>query len=228
MCFSPEASFALGGALFPVGGYCVRAACLKDRRFLPLAVVPVLLGLQQVSEGFVWRALDAGDPGRARAAGLGFLFFALAVWPFWFALVAALGETRPTRRRWLAVLAVLTSGWFWLLFYPLLADPGRVTPSIHHHSIRYDYALPVDQYVPRTVVRVAYLLSIVVPLVFGPRLLGYVPGLLLAAGAGATAAVFEYAFASVWCFYAAVVGLGLGYIFYTLPSRPATPVPTFG
>ncbi|MDB5309924.1 MAG: hypothetical protein JWO38_4126 [Gemmataceae bacterium] len=220
MCFSPEASFAVGGALVPVGGYCLWAAWRKARRLLPLAVVPVLLAAQQISEGFVWLALGAGDTAGARPPALVFLFFAFAFWPFWFPFVAAVGETRPAHRRRLLVVAALTSGWFWVLFYPLLTDPaGRLTPIITHHSIRYATTLQVDEYVPRVVVRVAYLLSIAAPLLLGPRLVGPLPGLLMAGSAAVTAAVFEYAFASVWCFFAALLGLGLCSLFYRLPDR---------
>ena len=224
MCYSAEASFALGATLFPIGAYCLRSAWIKNRRLLPLAVIPIGLGVQQVSEGYVWLALNAGDTPGARPPGLVFLFFALALWPFWSPVQAAISETRPTRRVWLVAFTVLASGWFWLLFYPLLTDPDkRLTPVVTHHSIRYAITLPVDDYVPRTLVRIVYLISIVLPLVIGPRLFGPIPGLLLAASAVVTAVVFEYAFASVWCFFAAIVSLGLGYIFARLPSREPIP-----
>lgn len=232
MCYSPEASFALGGALFPVGAYCLRSAWVKDRRLLTLAVVPVLLGIQQIGEGFVWLALNAGDLERARLPSLVFLFFALALWPFWFSLVGAISETRPTNRRWLVVLAFLTSAWFWVLFYPLLAEPSRLTPMVVHHSIRYEMALPIEAYLSRLLIRVLYLLSIVVPLAIGPRFFSVLPGFVLAGSAVVAAVAYEYAFASVWCFFAAISGLALCGIFYYLPARntptsgPAGPFPS--
>ena len=220
MCFSPEASFAAGGALVPVGVYCLRAAWKKSPRLLPLAAVPVLLAVQQVSEGCVWIALLRDDPDAVRLPALVFLFFAFAFWPFWFPVVAAAGETRPARRLWLAGFAILASGWFWVLYYPVLVDPAdRLTVSVAHHSIRYSTSLPVDGGVSRTVVRVFYLLSMAVPLTIGPKLVGPLPGLLLAASAAVAAVVFEYAFASVWCFFAAVLGLSISWVFYRMPGR---------
>ena len=225
MCYSAAASFTVGGTLVPVGAYCLWAAWAKNRRMLPLAAIPVLLAVQQVSEGFVWHALEARDEAAARSWSLIFLFFALAFWPFWSPLQAAVSESRPQRRAWLTALAVATTGWFWVLFEPLLVGPEtRLTPMVMHHSIRYEFTLPIDDYVSRNVVRVAYLLSIVAPLVVGPRLFGVLPGLLLGAAAVVTAIVFAYAFASVWCFFAAVISLGLGYIFYRLPTQGLTPV----
>lgn len=227
MCYSPEASFVVGGAAAVTGGYCLWAAWRKDRRTLPLAAIPALLGLQQVSEGFVWLALEAGDPDRARQPALLFLFFALAFWPFWFPFVAALGATTPARQRVLGALALVSTGWFWVLYYPILADPdGRLNVSVMHHSVRYAFDLPVDEYVPRAAVRLGYFLSLVVPMILGPRLLGPLPGLVLAGSAVVAGAVYEYAFASVWCFFAAVLGLWLSVVFYRLPPRgplPASP-----
>lgn len=225
MCFSPEASFGVGAALLPVGAYCLRSSWRKNRALLPLAVVPLLLGVQQVSEGFVWLALQADDLDRARAASLVFLFFALALWPFWLPVCAAVGETRPARKRWLTAFAALTAGWFWVLYYPLLADPGRLVPGVMHHSIRYEFVLPTDAIVPRTVLRVLYLLSIVVPCLVGPRLVGPLPGILLGGAAVVAAVAFEHAFASVWCFFAAALSLALCHLFARLPGREPAPAP---
>lgn len=222
MCFSPEASFALAGALAPVGGYCVAAAWRKERRLLPLALTPVLFIGQQAAEGVVWLALDAGDTATVRAGSLVFLFYALALWPFWFPLLAAVGETRPRRRLWLALLAVLASAWFWVLFYPLLTDPAALRTTVAHHSVRYEVTLPVDEYLPRNAVRVLYLLSMVVPMLAGPRIFGWAPGLVLAASAGVAALVYAHAFASVWCFFAALQSAWLAWLFARLPH----PTPT--
>lgn len=219
MCFSPEASFTVSGVLVAAGGYCLHVARWKAPRLLPLAAVPSLLGVQQMSEGFVWLALGAGDPAAARPAALVFLFFALAFWPFWLPVVAAVGETRPARRPWLIGFAILTAGWFWVLFFPILQDSAGMTPSVVHHSIRYAVTLPVDAYLPRGLIRLLYLFSIVVPLVVGPRLIGPLPGLLILGSAVVTMLVFEYAFTSVWCFFAAVLGLGLCQFFFRLPGE---------
>ena len=101
MCFSAAASFTVGAALMPAGIYCVSAALRKKPSHLGLAVVPLIFGIQQLSEGFVWHALDH-DPQSVRSWSLVFLFFALAFWPLWFSVVGALMESQP-RRRWMFV-----------------------------------------------------------------------------------------------------------------------------
>src|SRR6266545_2494887 len=120
MCFSPEASFAVGGALIPAGVYCVRAAWAKSPRLVPVALVPFAFAVQQIAEGFVWLGLQAGDPARTRAGAVVFLFFALAFWPWWFAAANIILEPRPARKWVFAGLALLTSAWFWVMYFPLL------------------------------------------------------------------------------------------------------------
>src|SRR6187431_977619 len=98
MCFSAEASFAVGAALLPAGFYCVRQAFHKRLSYLGLAAMPLFFGVQQISEGFVWLSLGHGDAAHARTASLVFLIFAFGVWPFWLPFQAALMERQLGRR----------------------------------------------------------------------------------------------------------------------------------
>jgi hypothetical protein len=221
VCFSAGASFAVGGALIPAGIYCLWAAWLKKPSYLALAAVPVFFGVQQISEGFVWHALEHGDDTQTRAASLVFLFFALAFWPFWFPLLTTVMEPQP-RRRWIfAAISVLTTAWFWILYFPLLAGPeSLLRTEIVHHSIHYEYStLAIYDYVPRLPLRVLYLLSVALPPMCGSETWGRIPGLVLGASAVIAALVFDYAFVSVWCFFAAVLAVYLCVVFYRLP-RP--------
>ena len=220
MCFSPEASFLVGGALFPAGAYCLSVAWRKNRRFLPLALLPICLGTQQIAEGFVWRGLQAGDPEQIRSASLAFLFFALAFWPFWWPFVAAIMETRLAFRRGFIIVSIIATGWFWVLFYPLLVGPDSLlTTEIVHHSIRYSYPdLVVYEYVPRPLLRVLYLLCAVVPMVLGKNVFGRLPGVMLLGSVILAAAAFDYAFVSVWCFFAAVMSAYLCVLFRRMPA----------
>jgi hypothetical protein len=219
MCFSAEASFAVGGALVPAGLYCVRTAWVKNASLIPVAVIPLACATQQIAEGFVWLGLHTGDAARVRAGSLVFLFFALAFWPFWYAFLSAVLETRPGWRWLFAAFAALTTAWFWVLFYPLAAGPeSLLSVEIVHHSILYSYPdLAVYRYVPRIVLRVLYLLSVVVPMLFGQRLFGWVPGAVILASVILAGALFNYAFISVWCFFAAVLTTYTCVLFYRLP-----------
>jgi hypothetical protein len=223
VCFSPEASFAVGGALVPAGAYCVRAAWAKHPRLVPLALMPLAFAAQQIAEGFVWLGLRGGDAAQVRAASLVFLFFALAFWPAWPSVFNAFLETRPARKRLFVALAALTSAWFWVFYYPLPTGPeSRLSVQIVHHSLDYSYFdLPVHHYVPRPVLRALYMLSIVAPMVLGQRFFGWLPLALLLGSVIVAAALFNYAFVSVWCFFAAALTGYLCVLFHRLPARTA-------
>jgi hypothetical protein len=229
MCLSAPASFGLGAALLPAGAYCVRAAVRKDRRYLPLALAPLLFGVQQGCEGLVWMARDRDDVKLARAAALGFLFFALSFWPFWLPLSAWCLEKRPGMRPGLAVVTLLGLAWSGVLYVPLLVHPERLGIEVVHHSIQYEYgSLPVFQVASAEVLRVAYLLLVVLPLIACPDRRVKWFGILLAAAAVVSQLVFVYAFASVWCFFAAVLAVYLCLVFWQLPpgqSEPARAAP---
>lgn len=207
MCFSPEASFAAGGVLIPAGAYCLHAARRVAPRLLPLAAMPVFYGLQQLAEGFVWLGLGSGDPDRVRAAARVYLFFAVAFWPFWNALSAVVAENRPARRRWLWGFTLLGTVWFWVAYYPLFGSgeyPLHI--DVVHHSIRYDAPdLPAVRSLSLPALYALYLLNGAGPLVWGSCRPGRVVGWMLIGSAVVAAALFEYAFISVWCLLSAVL-----------------------
>ncbi len=220
MCFSAAASFAVGIPLIPAGVYCLWTAAVKKPSYLALAAVPVFFGIQQISEGFVWHALEHEDAVQVRAASLFFLFFALAFWPFWFPFLTAVMEPQAGRKWIFAGLAVLATAWFWVLYYPLLVGPESMfTTRPVHHSIQYYYfdSLWIYDYVPRPLLQVLYLGSVALPMGLSSQSWGRLPGAVLGASALIAAFVFDHAFVSVWCFFAAVLSIYLATVFYRLP-----------
>lgn len=215
MCFSAGASLGVAATLLPAGAYCVAAARRKDRRYLPLAAVPVLFGVQQLCEAGVWAGLGRGDPEAARAASVGFLFFALAVWPAWVPLAVATVE--PDGRRRAAFLALAATGVLigCAYYLPVAADDGRgLNPAVVGHSLRYDLPAPPG---PGWFWPALYLVAVAGPLVVVSNRLLRPLGVAVAAAAGVAYLVFREAFASVWCFLAAVQSAYLVYVLYRLP-----------
>jgi hypothetical protein len=218
VCFSAEASFAVGAALVPAGVYCIWSAARKKPSYLGAAAAPLFFGVQQIAEGFVWRGIRSGDADLTRSASLVFLFFALAFWPFWFPVLTTMMERRPWRRVLFASLSLLATAWFWFYFYPLWTNQVALE-TVEHHSIVYEYdGLAIYQYVDKTVLRIAYFLCAALPPVLGSEKWGLWPGLLIAASALLAATVFHYAFVSVWCFFAAVLAIFLCVLFYRMPA----------
>jgi hypothetical protein len=221
MCFSAEASFGVAVALLPAGGYCLAEAWRKDWAYLPLAAVPLLFGLQQVCEARVWDGLGRGGPEAARVPSLAFLFFALAVWPVWIPLAAAVIEPRGWHRLALAVLAGAGVLFGVVYYLPVAADGGRgLNPAVVGHFLRYDFsAVPAARSTWWWVWPVLYLAA-----VCGPLLASRDRRLRPLGAAGALAAAFAYAlfedaFASVGCFFAAA-SVYLAYVVYRLPEPP--------
>lgn len=220
MCFSPEVSFASAAVLVPAGMYAVWVAARRAPRLWPLAVVPALFGVQQACEGLVWLGLRHGDAQLKTVAARAYLFFAIAFWPFWFSACAAIIEPNRTRRRVLATVAVLSTGWFWLLYLPVLNDPAAAASCVCGHSIRYAHSDGYTGPFGTWGVRCAYLLTAAVPLVYSSLRGALVLPLVLAVvSAGAAAAVYDHAFTSVWCLFSAVLSASVIYSLSTAARR---------
>jgi hypothetical protein len=218
MCFSAEASLAASIVLAPAGSYCMITALRKAPRLLPLAMAPMLFGIQQFAEGLVWIGLARHNEGLVRGAALTFLFFALAVWPFWFLFCRAVAETSPVRKRLMIGAAILATGWFWIVFLPLAMAPTSAwTVRVVQHSIRYEYYdLGVFAYTSPLAMRVLYLACLALPLKFESQRRNWRWLAAVAGSALVAAYLFQYAFVSVWCFFAATLSTLLVWEFRAL------------
>lgn len=134
MCFSATASFSVAAVTGVIGVVAVHH--VKHLPEVPLAVVPLLFACQQAIEGVLWLQLSADiDSGSVRILSLGFLMFALVLWPAYAALAVLLVEPDRRRRRILSIIAGLGFLLSAHLLWGLLSDPPDV--SVQGHSIRY-------------------------------------------------------------------------------------------
>ncbi len=199
MCFSAEASFAAGACLLGLGAASVRAT--RRRAQLPFAAIPLLFGVQQLVEGLIWRRLATAPWGKSDTLlGEAFLFFALLLWPFWMAFAAWCMETHLGRRRLLApmIAAGLAIG-LYLMGCAVFRPEYACIAQQHIY-----YGVQIDEAAKRPI-NVAYVLAIAAPLlvssVRGTSLFG-VAGI---AAASLAAVLFRVGYASVWCFFAALL-----------------------
>jgi hypothetical protein len=209
MCFSSSSSFAAAALLMPLGGLAVRR-CWREpsSNLLPLALTPVLFGLQQALEGLVWIGLDSGglEPLTQRAA-LAYLFFALCFWLAWFPWCALkAGATGDGHPRWLIrvclALGLMLGLWLWL---PLLLDPSQVTPTVSLGSIEYQIISPAHGVVNHGWGSLIYGLIVTVPLLLTPfRRLRWFAAAIVIAFVYAQVA-YLHAFSSVWCYLTAML-----------------------
>ena len=212
MCFSATASFTASALLTTMGLYSMRTALSKDKRCLPLAAVPMFFGIQQGLEGSVWLGLHGSDPMLVQAGTVGYLFFSHGFWPFWIPLAAFFIEQRPSMKRWLGGIVAIGLLFSLSLYLPMLLYPNAFDAIVNQGSIDYQTHLIYDTLWPRDVSRFIYLTIVVLSMWladrWGSRLFAGLSALSLVVTYGA----FNYAFVSVWCFFAAVLSLYIVYI----------------
>jgi hypothetical protein len=100
MCFSPQADFTAGTVITLVGVETLRR--VGHRRELIVGVLPLLFGLHQLVEGFVWLGLRGEvSQGLGDTAKQTYIVFAHAGLPALVPLGFTLLEADQRRRRWM-------------------------------------------------------------------------------------------------------------------------------
>ena len=80
MCFSATASFSAGAVLTGLGAISLHKASTPKE--YPFASIPLLFGIQQIAEGFVWLSMTHPDYAPLREGSMWFfLLFAQPLWP---------------------------------------------------------------------------------------------------------------------------------------------------
>ncbi|MER5428470.1 DUF6629 family protein [Streptomyces sp. NPDC002588] len=194
MCWSATADLVAGAGIAAVGAACVSR--VRDRRDLPLAALPLLLGAHQLVESVVW---DSGG-GRGPAT-LVWAVIALPLLAVWVPAGVWCAAPPSARRRLVLPLAVgaATAA---TLAYALARGPA--TAEIRGHTVGYSFDVPRP-----TLVVAGYLLATVGSLLLsGDRRLVTL-GILVAVGALVCRLLWQLEFVSTWCALAAVCSVVL-------------------
>ncbi|MFF2324507.1 MULTISPECIES: DUF6629 family protein [unclassified Streptomyces] len=194
MCWSATADLVAGTGIAVVGVACV--AQVRRVRDLPLAALPLLLGIHQIIESVIWHAGGGTGP-----ATLAWAVIALPLLPLWVPLGVLCAAPPHARRRLLMPLAagIATAV---PLAYCLANRP--VTAEIRGHTLGYVLDLPGSG-----VLVGGYLLATVGSLLLSGEDLLRRLGLLVAAGSAVCAALWRLEFVSTWCAFAAVCSVVL-------------------
>jgi hypothetical protein len=213
VCYGEGPSFTAGILLCGTGLTTVRLA--QRPAELPLAAIPLLFGIQQLSEGVVWRSLDRSAGSTSIPAVSVYLAFALVLWPCLIPLAAWLVEPDAARRRVMlgaGVLGVVVSGSLaWLV---LRHDVIAVAEA---RRIVYEQPDVPDLLVP------GYIVAATLPLLVASVRTLNVFGVLAILTAAASYVAYSQAFVSVWCFQAAIMALVvLAHFTRAARVRPAT------
>ncbi|MER6363711.1 DUF6629 family protein [Kitasatospora sp. NPDC001527] len=201
MCWSARADLVVGGAVTAVGVLClVRTHRAGRPERLPLAALPLVLGVHQLIEAAVWLGADGDLPaGPATWARTAWAVIALPLLP----LLVPVGVRRAAldagraRRRLLTALVLLGILVAVPLAHAVATHP--VAATAHAHTLDYRIGVPHP-----ALLLAGYLLATVGALLLsGDRVLRRL-GVLTAGAALLCALLWRLAFISTWCALAAL------------------------
>lgn len=206
MCFSAGASFA-GGAVITAVGIATLSKVRKPQQKM-FASIPLVFGVQQISEGFVWIALqNPGNDLMLKISSYIFLVAAVVVWPAMIPLAVLRMEKPGWRRK--ALKAFLVAGIVTSLYYGSGLLLHRVEPMIREHHIYYENDYPVLFRLPAFIL---YLVATLLPLYFSSVRKMYLFGILVTLSCLVTGIFYREYLTSVWCFFAAFISMVIWWI----------------
>ncbi len=139
MCFSESVSFAAAGVLVAGGAFASWKAWKINKRYLPIAFMPVMAGIQQFMEGHVWMGLNVSDPNMVWWGAMGFIFFSWFMWPVWIPFGTYMLEPPESRRKKIFLYFALAGTALGLILYvPHLLNPDWVSVSVNENSLAYE------------------------------------------------------------------------------------------
>lgn len=196
MCFSATASFTASAVLGGVGVVTLKKT--KKVREVPFASLPFLFGVQQGIEGVIWLSFQYGSAVLNQIATYSFVSFAYVLWPILVPMSVGLIEPDPMRKKILYAFQVLGIAIGAYFLYFLVTQP--VDSRIVCNSLWY--ASPKAHIVPLVG---AYIVAVCASCLFSSHRLVNVLGVLAVVFLGVSYHFFVSNYASVWCFFAALL-----------------------
>ena len=198
MCFSATASFVAGATLSAAGVATLRQ--VRQRSEIPFAAIPLLFGVQQITEGVLWLTFRQDAPELRQTMTYIYSVFSHVWWPIWVPL--AIGYFETSRRRKTILMAFQVAGLAvgLYLLYSLIARP-ITAEVIGRHIV---YASPHFYLLP---VMVLYVAATCVSGLFSSHGFVNLFGILAFVAFVASYLVHASALVSIWCFFAAVLSL---------------------
>jgi hypothetical protein len=216
VCFSPQADLVGGVVIGAIGVDAVRHTRQRHGHFA-LAALPLLLGVHQIIEAFVWWGLQGHEPHELeRVAVWAYLLIAFVVLPI-FVPVAVLWNEPIRRRRWaMTPLVALGLAVASVLFAAMLRGPVRVQLRPYHlaYSIQLHYG---------AVFIAMYVVAICGTLLLSSRRRVVTFGMVNLVAVAVIAWLTIDGFASVWCGWAAISSAAIA--LHMRVGRPARSVP---
>ncbi len=212
MCFSASASFIAGTALSAVGVVTLRMASRKAE--IPFAVIPLLFGIQQITEGMIWLSFRPSAPLPNATLTLIYSLFSHVLWPIFLPFAVGRLETVAWRKKVLAVCQVAGVAVGLYLLYFIVQFP--VTSRVLGQHIVYE-----SPHFYIIAVMIFYLISTCASSMLSSRRIIRIFGALTLASFVAAYVIHVATLVSVWCFFAAL----LSFIVYCYFKQQRSKVP---
>jgi len=198
MCFSASASFIAGASLSAIGVVTLKRTKAKTER--PFALIPLLFGIQQATEGVIWLTFRHDAPVLKQTMTYVYSGFSHVLWPIYVPF--AMGVLEAVRWRKKAIFAFEAAGvavGLYLLYFivtrPVVAEiVGRHVVYVSPHF----YLIPV---------MLAYLAATCVSCFFSSHGFAKLFGVLMLLSFIAAYLVHVTALVSIWCFFAAILSI---------------------
>jgi hypothetical protein len=198
MCFSATASFVAGTSLSVIGVATLKT--VKRKSEIPFAMIPLLFGVQQLTEGVIWLTFSRDAPLLQQTMTYVYSGFSHVLWPIYVPFAIAILETVRWRKKTLAGFEVagLTVG-LYLLYFIVTAPVVAQVVSRHIEYISPHF------YVPPMIV--LYLAATCVSAFFSSHKFVNLFGALALVSFIAAYVIYGHALVSVWCFFAALLSI---------------------
>ena len=222
MCFSANASFIAGATISAIGVVTLKK--VKAPSQIVFASIPLIFGVQQLSEGVLWLTIPVpAYAGLQQFATYTFLFFARVVWPLWVPLAIFLLEYEGKRKmeKVLMLMGIGVSAYF---IFTILIEPTEAIILDHHIFYKQDYPASLKLYSG-----IFYGIVTVLPLFISRYKRMWWLGAIIGISYIAAAYFFKHYAFSVWCFFAAVISMSVYFIMnevtgsYKKPLLPHLP-----
>lgn len=216
MCFSATASFGVGIALSGIGVATLKK--VSSPRQYVFASIPLLFSIQQITEGFLWLSLN--DPAYAwmtKGSMYIFLVFAQVVWPLWVPVGLFLYEKEKQRKsilKFLSGIGLIVSLYCLYCLYEL-----NVQARVLNHHVSYEFELPGPLV---TYGSVLYFIATVLPPFLSSVKKMWAIGFIILASFIFAQMFFKESVISVWCFFAAIISIG---VFLIIKEEKKTLIP---
>ncbi|NPA35758.1 MAG: hypothetical protein GXO47_02805 [Chlorobi bacterium] len=206
MCFSAEVSFGASAVLTATGAITLKKN--RKKELMPLAMVPLLFGIQQFFEGWVWISLQNETYASfAAIATYGFLIFAQLVWPVWVPFSVYVPEKEKIRKKLITFSLTLGIILALLLGYRMIFYDVNAYIQEHHIFYKVGHFKSTNWWSG-----IFYLLPALFPFIFSSikkvNILGWLMLLMFV-----ISKVFYLRYMiSTWCFFAAVLSVYIYFI----------------